>query len=179
MMLIAIVGLLANLISAWFLMRTGDVKDNMNMRSAYLHVIGDALGSVGAILAGIIMMLFGWYIADPIISILVAVLILRSAWRIIQNTVHILMEGAPGHMDTDSVKQSLLAIDGVKSIHDVHIWTITSSFESFTCHLVVTDTANSYTVLQQAIHKLEEEFGLSHVTIQVENESIMHKKIHV
>lgn len=175
MMLIAAIGLLANLLSAWFLMRTGDVKNNVNLRSAYLHVIGDALGSVGAIIAGIVMMAFGWYIADPIISILVSILILKSAWRIIQNTVHILMEGAPAAINPEEVKKSLLSIPGVTGIHDLHIWTITSNFDSLSCHLVAEDEANSYEILKQAIDLLDSRFHIEHSTIQIENSTITHR----
>ncbi|MGG4107262.1 cation diffusion facilitator family transporter [Paenibacillus lautus] len=175
MMLIAAIGLLANLLSAWFLMRTGDVKNNVNLRSAYLHVIGDALGSVGAIIAGIVMIAFGWYIADPIISILVSILILKSAWRIIQNTVHILMEGAPETINSEEVTKSLLSIPGVTGIHDLHIWTITSNFDSLSCHLVVQDDANTYEILQQAIDLLDSRFHIEHATIQIENSTITHR----
>lgn len=175
MMLIAAIGLLANLLSAWFLMRTGDVKNNVNLRSAYLHVIGDTLGSVGAIIAGIVMLAFGWYIADPIISILVSILILKSAWRIIQNTVHILMEGAPAAINPEEVTKSLLSIPGVTGIHDLHIWTITSNFDSLSCHLVARDDANSYEILQQAIDLLDSRFHIEHSTIQIENSTITHR----
>ncbi|WP_145038087.1 cation diffusion facilitator family transporter [Paenibacillus sp. Y412MC10] len=176
MMLIASIGLLANLLSAWFLMRMGDVKNNVNLRSAYLHVIGDALGSVGAIVAGILMIAFGWYIADPMISILVSILILKSAWRIIQNTVHILMEGAPAAINPDEVTKSLLSIPGVTGIHDLHIWTITSNFDSLSCHLVVKDDVTGYEILQQAIDLLESRFHIEHSTIQIENSAIAHKE---
>lgn len=176
MMLIAVIGLLANLLSAWFLMRTGDVKNNVNLRSAYLHVIGDALGSVGAIIAGIVMIAFGWYIADPIISVLVSILILKSAWRIIQNTVHILMEGAPASVDPQEVTKSLLSIKGVTGIHDLHIWTITSGFDSLSCHIVVEDDVNGFDVLQQAIDLLDSRFHIEHATVQVENTAIIHKE---
>ncbi|KZS48687.1 zinc transporter ZitB [Paenibacillus glucanolyticus] len=176
MMLIAVIGLLANLLSAWFLMRTGDVKNNVNLRSAYLHVIGDALGSVGAIVAGIVMIAFGWYIADPIISILVSILILKSAWRIIQNTVHILMEGVPASVHPEAVTKSLLSITGVTGIHDLHIWTITSNFDSLSCHVVIADDIDSFDVLQQAIDLLDTQFHIEHATIQIENTAIVHKK---
>ncbi len=118
MMLIATVGLLANLISAWSLMRQGDVKGNVNLRSAYLHVLGDALGSIGAIVAGFLMMLFGWYIADPIISVVVSVLILKSAWGVLAHSVYILMEGSPEGVDHSEIKNLLENIEGVKDVHE-------------------------------------------------------------
>ncbi|MBW5446881.1 cation diffusion facilitator family transporter [Cohnella sp. CFH 77786] len=171
---IAAIGLLANLASAWALMRKGDVKNNVNLRSAYLHVIGDALGSLGAIAAGILMSAFGWYAADPIVSILVSVLILKSAWGIIRHTVHVLMEGTPASVDRGLVQEALLAIDGVTDVHDLHIWTITSGFDSMSCHVRTDGRRDSQEVLQQALRILEDRFHLAHVTVQVESPEIGH-----
>ncbi|WP_368859125.1 cation diffusion facilitator family transporter [Cohnella sp. GbtcB17] len=179
MMAIAAVGLLANLASAWALTRQGDVENNVNMRSAYLHVLGDALGSVGAIAAGIVMMAFGWYIADPIISIVVSVLILRSAWLVIAQTVHVLMEGTPAGIDHEEVKSALLTLDGVRDVHDLHIWTITSGLDSFSCHILVEEGISCQDVLQRAISLVEDRFGITHTTIQVESGVIRHKEIPV
>ncbi|GIO84801.1 cation transporter [Paenibacillus faecis] len=177
MMLIASVGLLANIGSAIALMRKGDVKNNLNLRSAYIHVIGDALGSVGAIVAGIVMMAFKWYLADPIISILVALLILKSAWGVISHTIHILMEGAPAAIDQTEVKNALLAIEGVEDVHDLHIWTITSGFDSLSGHVLIRDGEDNQIILQKAIHILEEQFHIEHSTIQVETAKIHHGKL--
>jgi len=174
MMLIAIVGLLANILSAWSLLRKGDVKDNVNLRSAYLHVLGDALGSVGAIIAGLLMLLFGWYIADPIISVIVALLILKSAWGIIKQTIHILMEGVPSGYDMNEIKRTLQTINGVTNVHDLHVWTITSGMHSLSCHLLIKDQENCQTVLQEAIEKIEKQFKIQHATIQVEKSNLHH-----
>ncbi|MDQ0112393.1 cobalt-zinc-cadmium efflux system protein [Paenibacillus harenae] len=179
MMIIAAIGLLANLASAWFLMRKGDVKDNLNVRSAYLHVIGDAIGSVGAIIAGLLMTLFSWYIADPIISVVVALLILKSAWGIINSTVHILMEGTPHSIDADEVKATLLGVAGVSDVHDLHIWTITSGIDSLSCHLIIHDNADGQVVLREALKLIEEQYGIDHATIQVENTSLRHAELHI
>ncbi|MDP5274485.1 cation diffusion facilitator family transporter [Chengkuizengella axinellae] len=179
MMLIASIGLFANLLSAWVLMRKGDVKDNINVRSAYLHIIGDALGSVGAILAGFLMLLFEWYVADPIISVIVAILILKSAWGIIKHAVHILMEGTPVSIDYEKVKNTLLKIDGVKDVHDLHIWTITSNMHSLTCHVVIEDTMNEQDILQKAILILGDKFHMNHVTIQIEKSNTHHPELEV
>nr|MDA8353246.1 cation diffusion facilitator family transporter [Bacillota bacterium] len=146
MMMIAAIGLIANLLSAWFLMKKGDVRDNVNLKSAYLHVLGDALGSVGAIVAGALMMAFSWYVADPVISVLVALLILRSAWGVLSQSIHILMEGTPVTIDQAEVKKTLGAIEGVRDVHDLHIWTITSGLDSLSCHLVVEDSRDSQTI---------------------------------
>lgn len=174
MMLIALIGLLANLLSAWSLMRKSDIDGNINVRSAYLHVIGDALGSVGAIIAGLLMWLFGWYIADPIVSVLVALLILKGAWNVIQTTVHVLMEGAPADIDQQEVSLTLQGIEGVKDVHDLHIWSITSGMNSLSCHLLIEDQAREQQILQQALALIEERFSLPHATIQVEKEQISH-----
>jgi len=179
MMLIASIGLAANLVSAWFLMSKGDVKNNVNLRSAYLHVLGDALGSVGAIVAGLLMLAFGWYIADPIISVLVALLILKGAWGIIKHTVHILMEGTPVTVNQVEVKETLEAIEGVVEVHDLHIWTITSGLDSLSCHIVMEDDRDSQMILQQAIQFIEDRFKIQHTTIQVETSQIHHKSMKV
>jgi cobalt-zinc-cadmium efflux system protein len=174
MMGIAFLGLLANMAAAFVLMR-GDYKHNVNLRSAYLHVLGDMLGSVGAIAAGFVMWQFGWYIADPLISIVVGILVLLSAWRVTKESVNILMEGTPSNTDIEQVSRVLSGISGVKSVHDLHIWTVTSGFDALTCHLHVEDDLPSYPVLHEALHLLEKNFGITHATIQIENSSLFHK----
>lgn len=179
MVAIAVVGLLANAVSAWALIRQSDVKGNVNVRSAYLHVLSDALGSVGAIAAGLLMLAFGWYIADPIISVFVAVLILRGAWGVIKQTVHILMEGTPASINLDDVKRSLHRIPGVADVHDLHVWTITSGFHSLSVHLRIDDNRSEQVILQQAITLIEKQYGISHCTIQVETAELQHTELKV
>ena len=179
MILIAAVGLFANLLSAWFMMSKGDIKGNVNLRSAYLHVLGDALGSVGAIIAGLLMQVFSWYIADPIISVVVALLILKSAWGVIQQTVHILMEGTPNSVDLLAVKKTLEGIDGVINVHDLHVWTITSGLDSLSCHLLIQDKKVDQEILQKAIMEIEEHFNIKHCTIQIEKSQLQHSDIEV
>ncbi|THE09861.1 cation transporter [Bacillus timonensis] len=179
MMIIAGIGLLANLLSAWSLISKGDVKNNVNLRSAYLHVLGDALGSVGAIIAGVLMLLFEWYIADPIISVVVALLILKSAWGVLTTSIHILMEGTPITIDQKDVKATLEEIDGVIDVHDLHIWTITSGMDSLTCHILIKDDHDSQDILQQAIDKIRDKFKIEHTTIQIEKSEIEHVEMRV
>lgn len=179
MIMIAAIGLIANLLSAWFLTKKGDVRDNVNLKSAYLHVLGDALGSVGAIVAGALMMAFSWYVADPVISVLVSLLILRSAWGVLSQSIHILMEGTPVTIDQAEVKKTLGAIEGVRDVHDLHIWTITSGLDSLSCHLVVEDSRDSQTILQQAIRIIDEKFQIKHTTIQVETSDLQHPETEV
>ncbi|NUU60263.1 cation diffusion facilitator family transporter [Paenibacillus agri] len=179
MIIIATIGLLANLVSAWVLIRKGDVKDNLNVRSAYLHIIGDALGSVGAIVAGVIMQWFSWYAADPIISVLVALLILKSAWGVLRHSFHILMEGTPSALNSDQVKQALLQISGVADVHDLHIWTITSGLNALSCHLRIEDDRSAQEILQQAVTLIEDKYNISHTTIQIETSPFQHGELKV
>lgn len=177
MIVIASIGLLANLLSALFLTRHGDVEGNINLKGAYLHILGDALGSIGAIAAGILMLLFDWYIADPIISVVVALLILKSAWGVVKQSIHILMEGTPHRINPEHVKAELLSIEGVIDVHDLHIWTITSGRDSLSCHIVVNEETNCQKVLQQAINHLKDHFHIEHATIQTEIPSINHGEL--
>lgn len=179
MMAIAAVGLFANLASAWVLLKQSDVEDNLNVRSAYLHIIGDALGSVGAIVAGFLMYAFSWYAADPIISVLVALLILKSAWSVLVHAVHILMEGTPVTVDAEQVRNTLLDIEGVLDVHDLHIWTITSGLDTLSCHLLIRDSSDSQTVLQEAVRRIETEFEILHTTIQVETRELHHAQLQI
>ena len=167
MMGIAGIGLAANLASAWVLLHQGDVKDNLNLRSAYLHVLGDALGSVGALLAGALMYFYGWYIADPIVSVVVALLILRGAWGVVSQSLHILMEGTPAGSNIEAMIASLETIPGVCNVHDVHVWTVTSGYDVFSCHLVVSKGTNITKVVAAGAALLERQFGIRHTTIQV------------
>jgi len=143
------------------------VKDNLNLRSAYLHVLGDALGSVGAIVAGALMYLYGWYIADPIVSVLVALLILRGAWGVVSQSLHILMEGAPSGLDVEAMVAALESIEGVCNVHDVHVWTVTSGYDVFSGHIVVSKGTDIGQLVAKGSEKLEKDFGIRHVTIQV------------
>ncbi|AIQ50401.1 cation diffusion facilitator family transporter [Paenibacillus sp. FSL R7-0331] len=174
MMIIAAVGLLANLVSAWSLMRKSKGHENINIRSAYLHIVSDALGSVGALLAGLIMSLFSWYLADPIISVVVALLILRSAWGVVKQAFHILMEGAPDSVNTDAVRAALLTLDGVIEVHDLHIWSITSGLNTLSGHLLIEEHRSHQDILQQAVRLIEQEFSIRHITLQVENSAMQH-----
>lgn len=165
---IALVGLLANVLSAAVLLRQGDVKDNLTMRSAYLHVTGDALGSVGAIVAGLLMYYGGWYAADPLISVLVAVIILKGAWRVLRQSVHILMEGKPDGMDVARIRESLHCIEGVLDVHSLHVWTMTSGVHSFTCHLRIEPGRDNQAVLAEASAIVRHDYRFQFSAIQIE-----------
>lgn len=167
MLTISIIGLLVNIVAAWILMR-GDKDDNLNVRSAFLHVLGDMLGSVGAITAALLMIFFGWTLADPIASLIVAVLIIISGWRVTKESLHILMEGAPEQIIMEDVKMSLGKIPYVEEVHDLHIWSITSGMPMLSCHIAISETGTHDHVLEQAQGILHDDFGIEHSTIQVE-----------
>lgn len=120
---------------------------------------------------------FGWYIADPIISIIVGVLIIISAWRVTKESVNVLMEGTPINIDSKKVSDALASIPGVVSVHDLHIWTVTSGFDALTVHLHIHDDLPSYPVLQDALQLLKDNFGITHVTIQIENSAVRHDEM--
>lgn len=166
MMGIASGGLLVNLLGAWILMKSA--KENLNVRGALAHVIGDALGSVGAIAAGFMMWRFGWFLADPVISGLVGVLVLRSAWGLVTNSVDILLQSTPFHIDPAEVVHTIEGIDGVVASHDLHIWTVTSGMITLTCHIVIDELHRSMEVLAELKAALHERFGIEHATVQVE-----------
>ena len=151
MLVIAIVGLVVNVLAAWILMR-GE-RDNLNVRSALLHVFGDLLGSVGAITAALLILLFGWTLADSIASLFVAVLILISGYRVTRDAVHILMEGAPHEVDVVAMQNELLRVDGVNEIHDLHVWSITSNEYAVTCHVLIDETTDDQAVLHDVTNQ--------------------------
>jgi cobalt-zinc-cadmium efflux system protein len=167
MLLVSILGFVVNIIAFWMLMK-GDKDENLNVRSAFLHVLGDMLGSVGAIVAALLIMFFGWGIADPLASVIVSALILISAFRVTKDSFHILMEGAPEQIDGEQVKKVLGKIPMVKEVHDLHIWTITSGYPILSCHLTIADHGVHDEVLSCAQKILHDEFAIEHSTIQVE-----------
>ena len=176
MLIVAIVGLLVNVLVAWIMMRGADVKENLNMRGAYLHVISDMLGSVGAIIAALLIMFFGWGWADPLASVIVSILVLRSGYLVTKSSVHVLMEGTPENVEVDKVNEKILKTDGIKSIHDLHIWTITSGLNALTCHAVVDEKMTieeSEILLRKVEHELEH-MNIHHVTIQLETPAHLH-----
>ncbi len=161
-------GLLVNLASLAIL--GSGCRENLNVRGAWLHVVMDALGSVGAIVAGLLISLFGWYLADPIASTLIVLLVIYSAWHLLSEAVSVLMESAPRGIDVDQVRQAILDVPHVTGVHDLHVWTITSGFDSLSAHVVVGDGSGQTEVLSQLRTRLHERFGIDHVTIQIEPE---------
>ncbi|OXS55082.1 cation transporter [Cohnella sp. CIP 111063] len=172
MLVIAFLGLVVNIVAAWVLSRGEGSKSNLNMRSAFLHVLGDLLGSAGAIVAGLLILFFGWYLADPLISIFIAVLVLFSGWRVTRESINILIGSTPKHIDVSEISKMMLEVEGVISIHDLHIWTLTSGMELLTCHIVVETEKNMQQTLLKIRKVVYEKFGIEHVTLQMETEDL-------
>ena len=170
MLMISILGLLVNVLVAWLMIRGADTKENLNMRGAFMHVIGDMLGSIGAIIAALLMMSFGWLWADPLASVIVAIIVFKSGLSITKASVHILMEGAPHNIDVEKTAQQILSNEQVLALHDLHIWTISSGLHMLTCHIVVEKEMSiieSEHLLKSIEHQLLHA-GIQHATIQVE-----------
>lgn len=170
MMMIAVVGLGVNLAGLWIL-REGR-KVSLNVQGAFLEVVSDALGSVGVIVAGLIMLTTGWYYADPIFSVLIGLFILPRTWKLLMQAVNVLLEGTPAHVNVAAVEQAMLKVNGVAAIHDLHVWTITSGIDALSAHVVLNQGAGSEAateILDTLNTALKREFGIDHTTIQIEH----------
>ncbi len=170
MLAVAGAGLVVNVVAAVMLHRSAG--ESLNVRGAYLHVLGDLLGSVGAIAAAVVIMATGWNPADPIISVLVGALILWSSFKLVRESVDVLLEAVPSHLDLEEIRASISAIDGVSAVHDLHVWTVTSGYFAMSGHAVVDDVERTQPVLRAIHDRMHDEFGISHVTVQVEPQGI-------
>lgn len=171
MFIIASIGLLVNILVILLMKRGADVKENLNMRGAYLHVISDLLGSVGAIIAAVLIYYWNWTWADPLASILVSILIIRSGYFITKSAVDVLMEGTPKNISAEQITEIFLETDEIQSIHDLHIWTITSGMNALTVHAVVDSNltiAEGEKIVRALNHKIVN-LKINHVTIQLES----------
>jgi len=168
MLVVAAGGLVVNGLGLWILNAGRD--SNLNMRGAWLHVLGDALGSVGALTAGALVWAFGWNWADPVASVLIAALVVYASWTLLREAVGVLMEGAPGHIDVEALRRTLARAPGVVSVHDLHVWTITSGMVAMSCHVQSTEATSDPELLDALHGLLREHFGIDHATIQIEPE---------
>jgi cobalt-zinc-cadmium efflux system protein len=178
MMMIAVVGLGVNLAGMWIL-RSG-AKDSLNVQGASLEVVSDALGSIGVIIAGLIMLFTGWYYADPIFSVLIGLFILPRTWKLLMQAVNVLLEGTPAHINLATVEREILRVKGVEKLHDLHVWTITSGIEALSTHVVLAescDPKDGDRVLEQLGSLLKEKCGIDHSTIQIEKSSRHEKEM--
>jgi cobalt-zinc-cadmium efflux system protein len=169
LLVIAALGLLANLVSGAVLLRGSD--ENLNVRSAYLHVLSDTLGSVGALLAGVLIVLYGWYLADPLLSFGISILIIWSAWRLLRDTVNVLLEAAPASVNVTAVQEALCLTPGVAGVHDLHVWSVASNFVALSGHIRLRSaptSADHQRLLSDLRQMLHDRFGIEHVTLQLE-----------
>lgn len=162
------IGLGVNLAAAWILRRSAE--HSLNVEGAFRHVMADLMGSIGVMVSGALTLAFGWWIADPILSILIGALILVSSWRLVVNVFHVLLEGAPARIDMHSLCMALEDVEGVTLVHDIHAWTITSGYESLTAHVLVDPNyPGELETLRRRLQQIAyHDFGIAHITIQME-----------
>lgn len=166
MLWVALLGLLANLLSGRIL--AGASAQSLNVQGARLNVLGDAWGSLGVVVAGCLIRWRGWTVADPIASMVIGVLIAINSWGLVKQSVDILLEGTPRHLRIPDVMEAMRAVPGVRDVHDIHLWTITTGMDAMSGHVVVADVSKSSELLNQLNHVLSQQFGITHTTVQIE-----------
>lgn len=164
---VAAVGLAANVVGVMILHHGHD--HSLNQRGAYLHMMSDLLGSIGAVVAGLLVLTTGWRLADPIISLAIGLLILGGAWRLVRESADILLESTPSHIALGTVHDALAGLPGVSSVHDLHVWTLTSGVVAMSGHLVVRNPGDNQRILEDAQQRLRS-LGITHVTVQMEKD---------
>ena len=176
MLAVAVGGLAVNVVGLWLL--HGGRNESLNVRGAWLHVLTDALGSIGAIAAAALIWAFGWAWADPVASVLIGLLVIYSSWRLLAESVSVLMESAPKGIDVDEIHRAMKAVPGVLAVHDLHVWTITSGLDCLSAHVVAADPHAHAALLKTLRDTLHERFGLDHLTIQIEPEGFRESGTH-
>jgi cobalt-zinc-cadmium efflux system protein len=168
MLVVASVGLVANIVGVLVLHKTS--RDNLNVKAAFFHVVGDLISSVGVIIGGIIISITGWFPIDPILSIMIGLIILKGAYSVVKETAAILLEAVPKHIDLEKLIQEVKAIEGVKSFHDVHVWTITSGLYALSGHVQLQDQqiSESTRILEVIQKHLRQRYKINHTTLQLE-----------
>ena len=167
MMVVAVIGLVVNLAGMIILQRSAG--ENLNMQGALRHILADLLGSVGVIAAAIVILITGWSYADPIISVFIGVLVIFSSWKLLRDSVNILLEGSPPGIDAKEVGKEMAGVEGVEEVHDLHVWTITSGFPALAAHVLVGRDDDCHDRRRDLEELLEHEFGIEHTTLQVDH----------
>jgi cobalt-zinc-cadmium efflux system protein len=144
-------------------------RTSLNLRAANRHVLGDLLGSIGVVVAGVLVLATGWAYADPLVSLAIAALVLASSWTVLRDSTAILLESAPAGMDAGEIGSAMVGVPGVQEVHDLHVWTITSGFPSLSAHVLVPEGDDCHAVRRRLEAMLDERFGLTHTTLQVEH----------
>jgi cobalt-zinc-cadmium efflux system protein len=173
---VAVGGLAVNLAGLWIL--RGGKDQNLNVRGAWLHVLTDTFGSVGAIVAGVLVWARGWNWADPAVSVLIGLLVVYSSWSLLKASVAVLMESTPRGIDLDEVRDAMRAVPGVGAVHDLHVWTITRGIDSLSAHVVASGPVRKPTLLAELRRVVRDRFGIDHVTLQVEPEEFDEGEVH-
>jgi cobalt-zinc-cadmium efflux system protein len=168
MLVIASLGLGINVLCAWLLAPRED--SSLNLRAAFLHVLADLLGSLGAVAAAVVMIVSGWYAADAAAACVIAVLVLVSAWGLVRESLDVLMEAVPSHIDIERLRSEMEQVPGTHRVHDLHVWTLTTGRYALAAHAVIDPAANGDAILEQMRTLLAARFSVDHVTIQVECE---------
>jgi cobalt-zinc-cadmium efflux system protein len=176
MLAVSVGGLVVNLIAARLLHPTSG--DSLNVRGAYLHVISDLAGSVGTVTAAVLVTFTGWTHADPVVSLITVILIVRGAWGLVRESVDVLLESSPAHISLGAVRAQLEAIPGVESVHDLHVWTVTSGMVAMSAHAIVREPERQQHVLEH-VHDAMRLFGIEHVTIQLERQEMYERERHL
>jgi cobalt-zinc-cadmium efflux system protein len=176
MLAVAFVGLVANVAAAFVLHPVSE--GSMNVRGAYLHVLSDLLASLGTLVAALIIGLTGWLAADPIASLLTTALVVRGAWQLVRESVDVLLESTPAHISLRSVREQLVAIPGIESVHDLHVWTVTSGMIAMSVHAIVREPERHQHVLEHVLDAMRL-FGIEHVTVQLESEELAERERHL
>ena len=167
MLVVALGGVAVNLVGAAILVRSE--RDSLNVQAALRHVVADLLGSVGVVVAAVVILATGWLYVDPLVSVLIGVLVLASSWTVLRDSVSILLEATPRNLDARAVARSMRESDGVESVHDLHIWTITSGFPALSAHVLVGQGEDCHAKRRELELMLQQEFGVDHTTLQVEH----------
>ncbi len=167
MMVVAVIGLVVNLAGALILTRSAG--ENLNMQGALRHILADLLGSIGVIAAAVVILLTGWAYADPLISVFIGVLVLFSSWKLLRDSVNILLEGSPPGIDAREVGEKLVGVEGVEEVHDLHVWEITSGFPALAAHVLVGREEDCHARRREIEEVLRGEFGIEHTTLQVDH----------
>jgi cobalt-zinc-cadmium efflux system protein len=167
LIVVAAVGIVINAVGAAALVR--GVRDNLNLRASFIHLAGDALGSALVVAAGIVIATTGFELADPIASLILAVLILASAWDVLRDSTAILMEQTPARIEPDEIRDAILSVPGVKSFHDLHVWTISSGFDALAAHVLVAKDEDCHQRRHDLEKVLADRFGIEHTTLQVDH----------
>jgi len=172
MLVVAAIGLMVNILGAVVLRKHRDT--NLNIRGAFLHIIGDALVSVGVIIGGIVILYTEWYLIDPILSILISLVIIYGAWALVKESVNILLESAPSHINTAAVAEEIGKVRGVREAYHIHVWTITSGLYALSGHITVSSETldEGSRIIAEVSVRLRESFGIEHVALQLERETL-------